>query len=273
MYAGTTFRKNSGTIVGVHQKIDKAARYHLIKHDTKKIKFPSIKDILHFEGNNGPDGLKRKGSSEDEPWHFIDPDNLSDRQLIIMINDHIYNLSSALKKGDYIKSSFEAAWLAHAIVDGLTPAHHYPLGDKIEELWGKSHNNRNSVKNRIVVKGSSLKDTISKNWQYIGADGVLTAHLLFEAGIASAISTSKFRYCSPNKKDYQKIQQSNFEEVYYEALSKIHKMKMYEEFGRNGWTYKLANKTKKILIPEIIRTVSLAWSYAILLAQESNNES
>lgn len=272
MYAGTTFRKASGAIVGVHQRVNRAARPHIIRHDSKKIKFPTIKEILYFEGNNGPDGLKRKGSSKDEPWHFIDPEDPLDRQLIMMINDHIYNLSVALRINDQVRAAFEAAWLAHAVVDGLTPAHHYPLGDKIEELWGKTHDQRQSLKSKIVVRGNSLRDTISKNWQYIGADGVLTAHLLFEAGIASAISTSKFRYCYPNKKDFKELNKVGFEKIFLQALSKVHRLKMYEYFGKNGWNWRLAKNTKKILIPEIIKAVSLAWSMSIILASEDSNE-
>jgi hypothetical protein len=43
--------KHSGKLIGVHQKLDKAARKLL----TRKIKgidgsFPDIKEILHFEG-------------------------------------------------------------------------------------------------------------------------------------------------------------------------------------------------------------------------------
>ena len=142
MYAGTTIRRGSGKIVGVHQKIDRAACRQIKKYIPSSINFPSIKEILHFEGNNGPDGIKRKSSSSEQPWYFIDPAKSDDRDLIVIINDHIHNLSVALQDDNRVRSAFEAAWLAHAIVDGLTPAHHYPLGDKIAELWGKSHNER-----------------------------------------------------------------------------------------------------------------------------------
>ena len=98
---------------------------------------PTTREILHFEGNNGPDGIKRKSPSVDEPWHYIDPANPNDRALAGMINDHYVNLVQALRDANRVRAAFEAAWMAHAITDGLTPAHHYPLSDKIEELWGK----------------------------------------------------------------------------------------------------------------------------------------
>lgn len=271
MYAGTTLLKDSGKHVGVHQKIDRVARVYVAKYIKKSVKFPNIKDILYFEGNNGPDGIKRKGAAQDEPWHFIDPNNPNDNDLVAMINDHIYNLTEALRSNNGVRASFEAAWLAHAVVDGLTPAHHYPLGDKIEELWGLSHNDRKSLKNKLVIHGDGLKDTISKNWQYIGADGVFTAHLLFEAGVASAISTEKFRHCGLTKAEISKLSEYGYEASYRQAVAEINDMKMYEEFGKKGWTWHLATETKKILVPKIIKMVTLAWYQSIVKLEESKN--
>ena len=271
MYAGTTLLKDSGRHVGVHQRIDRAAHRCLPRNLINKYKFPNIKDILYFEGNNGPDGVKRKGSSVDEPWHFIDPSNVNDNALYLMINDHIHNLTDALLNNNHVRASFESAWLAHAVVDGLTPAHHYPLSDKIEELWGKSYNERKSLKSKIVIRGDGVKDTISKNWQYMGADGVFTAHLMFEGGIAAAISGLKFKGCGPKKDDIQQLSEVGFNNIYPKSVAKIHALKMYDEFGKTGWTWNLANKTKKVLIPEIIKMVTLAWYQALLNAKESSN--
>src|SRR6478752_7324043 len=137
MYSGTTFRTKSGRVMGVHQRIDRVAHRHikrLVRHEEM---FPTTLEVLHFEGLNGPDGIKRKSPAKDEPWHYIDPADPTDRAIVGMINDHIFNLSEALKEKNDARASFEAAWLAHAIVDGLTPAHHYPLEEKLEELRGE----------------------------------------------------------------------------------------------------------------------------------------
>src|SRR5690606_34062883 len=131
MYSGTTFRTKSGRMMGVHQKIDRVARRHFKAHAPKLVEFPEIKSILHFEGKHGPDGIKRKSPAKDEPWHYIDPTDAGDRVLIDMINSHIHNLTKALRQSNQERASFEAAWLAHAITDGLTPAHHYPLESKL----------------------------------------------------------------------------------------------------------------------------------------------
>jgi hypothetical protein len=136
MYSGSTFRTKSGRVMGVHQKIDRIAHRHIVKLAPKRLAFPTAQEILHFEGLNGPDGIKRKSPARDEPWHYIDPANPEDRAIVDMINDHIFNMAQALREKNNARASFEAAWMAHAIVDGLTPAHHYPLEEKLEELRG-----------------------------------------------------------------------------------------------------------------------------------------
>lgn len=268
MYAGTTFRRDSGRIVGVHQKIDRVARRHLKKHISKSSNFPTITKILHFEGNNGPDGIKRKSPSKDEPWHYIDPTKLDDRSLIIMINDHIFNLSEALKVDNQVRAAFEAAWLAHAIVDGLTPAHHYPLDDKIEELWGKPHDERLTVKDKNFIRGDNRRDTFSKNWEYWGAKGVFTAHVMFELGIASTIAPQNFSESGPTEQDVINLRRRGFEAVFSQSVQKIYKLNMYNEFVKNGWTHHLANETRKSLIPEIIKLVCLGWCAAVIESEE-----
>lgn len=270
MYSGTTIRRGSGKIVGVHQKIDRASRRHLKKLLPKSVEFPVIKDILHFEGNNGPDGIKRKSPSVDQPWHFIDPTKPGGSKLIIEINDHIYNLSKALKNNNSIRAAFEAAWLSHVVVDGLTPAHHYPLGDKIAELWGKSHDERTSIRDKNIIHGVNLRDTIAKNWEYWGARGVFTTHGMFEMGVASAIASDNFKDLIIDKKDISHLKKLGFEAIFLESLRKIDKLKMYDNLGNNGWTQGLAKQTKNILVPEMIRLVTLAWYQAVIILPEDN---
>ena len=88
--------KHSGKLVGTHQKLDRVARRELAKIASKDVNFPTIKEILYFEGTRGPDGLKRKSPGVDEPMHFIIPDH-DDGKLIQLILDHQYNLKKALK--------------------------------------------------------------------------------------------------------------------------------------------------------------------------------
>ena len=101
MYAGTTIRDGSGRFIGVHQKIDRVARRNIKPILPDWCDFPDIKNILHFEGKNGPDGVKRKSPAVDEPWHFINPDDPNDTALLEMIDGHIGNLARALRTSDY----------------------------------------------------------------------------------------------------------------------------------------------------------------------------
>src|SRR5674476_269069 len=99
-----------------HQKLDRVAYRHL-KHLQPGGYFPTIRQILHFEGNNGPDApkLKKQGQG-DQPWHFVDPLNLADVELHHLLEAHYQALVTALRAHDSIRSGFEAAWLAHALV-------------------------------------------------------------------------------------------------------------------------------------------------------------
>lgn len=268
MYAGTTFRRDSGQIIGVHQKIDRVARRQLKKLIPRDTFFPMISQILHFEGNNGPDGIKRKSPSKDEPWHYIDPLNPDDKGLTVIINDHMVNLTTALSDKNEQRAAFEAAWLAHAVVDGLTPAHHYPLSDKIEELWGRPHTERLNKREKTIIKGINRRDTLSKNWQYWGIGGVFSAHLAFELGVASTITTQRFNEAYPSKHDIDLLKKDGFEVRFMYAVHKIYALGMYDRFGESGWTLRLANQTRKILIPEIIKIVCLAWYNAAMNANQ-----
>jgi hypothetical protein len=259
MYSGTTFRVKSGRLMGVHQKIDKLARRELSDMLPNGRVFPSEHDIIHFEGLNGPDGIKRKSPAKDEPWHYIDPNDSDDQKLRVMISDHMHNLVAALRTGDNYRAAFEAAWLAHAITDGLTPAHHYPLEEKLEELRGEGLETRTTRRKKLVLPGKNRRHQLLNNWEFWGAKGVMTTHFAFELGIATTISTGRLQETAPNSNDLVRLKKEGFMPLFDEALQKIVSLKLYEEFYRVGWTRRLARETKTKLVPEIIKTVALAW--------------
>lgn len=257
MYAGLTYGNKAGNWIGVHQRIDKVARKHLGKLGVED--FPEIADILYFEGNNGPDGIKHKSPSVDEPWHFIDSQKIYNRDLLDTIESHRQNLSKALKKKDTRRASFEAAWLAHSVTDGLTPAHHYPLADKIEELWGKPHHQRSSVKDKSMIRGKHFGDTIRKNWQYWGANGVFSGHVLFEFGVMTAILGKSYNDIGLTARDAKLLEKSGYEVIFERILWRVQSLKTYENFVARGWTSKLSRTTRQQLMPLIIKAVALAW--------------
>lgn len=257
MYSGTTFNHKSGNAFGVHQKIDKAA-YSLVSPYLLSGNFPESKQILHFEGKNGPDGIKRKAPSKDEPWHFIDPTSPKDGNLLQDITAHHRNLSAALRKKDAHRAAFEAAWLAHAIVDGLTPAHHYPFEEHLETLRGEGIETRTSIRKKIVIPGGSGRERIRNNWAFWGAKGVMTTHLLFELGVASAVTPfPKLRKLT--QEELHITNETQYIQYYLLCLQRVNELHMYERFSEKGWTAQLARQTRTRLIPEITYAVAIGW--------------
>lgn len=263
MYSGTTFRIKSGRMMGVHQRIDRLARRNIVEVLPGDVLFPDIATILHFEGKNGPDGIKSKSPGTDEPWHFVDPKNPDDTMIFTMAHDHIVNLAQALHKKNMSRAGFEAAWLAHTIVDGLTPAHHFPLGDKIEELWGKPHTERGSVGDKNIIRGKNRRDSIRKNWEYWGAKGVFTTHILFELGVASSIGTHRFSPVVMSDHDKKRVKNGEFIAVFHEAVHEVNQHGMYERFYKHGWTSALARESREFLVPMLVRIVMLGWYAAV----------
>lgn len=270
MYSGTTFRTKSGRLMGVHQRIDRVARRHIAPQLPHGMQFPAYRDIVHFEGKNGPDGIKRKSPAVDEPWHYIDPSDPTDTALLTMIHEHIVNLSEALRTDNYYRAAFEAAWMAHAITDGLTPAHHYPFEEKLEELRGEGIETRTSAKDKLVLPGETPRMKIKNNWEFWGAKGVMTTHLQFELGVATTLSGAKLDGIHQfDATDIEELRAQGFEAVFRHILHDIHSMAMYDEFQKKGWTRQLARETKLELVPLIIKAVCAGWYSAILLSQDS----
>lgn len=259
MYAGTTYGKKSGHLIGVHQRIDTVARRHLTLLLSPAESFPSSLQILHFEGNNGPDSIKRKSPSVDEPWHFINPLKPEDTSVMSMILDHQVNLAQALHSHNNERAAFEAAWMAHAIVDGLTPAHHYPLADKIEELFGMPHHQRRSVKEKNIIKGYNRRDTLSKNWQYWGKKGIFMNHFMFEFGVATAILGQNFGKIIISDVELVAVQRDGYQKTFETIMRQVIDLGTYEEYANNGWSRQLTKTVRLELVPLIIRAVVLGW--------------
>ena len=260
MYSGTTIRDGSGNVLGAHQKIDRVARAAL-ESALPDTSFPSIRSILHFEGKNGPDGIKRKSPAQDEPWHYFDPMDEHDTALIGMIQNHHDNLARALRRGNAEKAAFEAAWLAHAIVDGLTPAHHFPLHDALEQMRGEGLETRTSLRDKLIVRqeGDTRRQLLSKNWQYWGAKGIMTTHGLFEWGFAMTIKPLRLRAGYPNGNDLVRVRNDGIIPLFVEAARHVYGLRMYKRFQKRGWTRELAKQSREELAPLVVRLVTLAW--------------
>ncbi len=263
MYSGTTLTNKSGSILGTHQKVDRIALRNLHRVHAAN-GFPSIRDILHFEGKNGPDGIKRKSPAKDEPWHFYDPFDETDTQLIGDIKQHYSELTKQLKKGSPERAAFDAAWLAHAVVDGLTPAHHYPYEEKMLEIrGGGSLSERNSVKSKILLSGDTISEQLQRNWEVYGIKGLLSMHGFFEFGVAAILTPISLKSSRLKDEDVTVLITVGYEEVFKRAAREIALLDMYDRFHKRGWTIRLSRDVRNHLGPIMVRTVTLLWYSAM----------
>lgn len=269
MYSGTAFSNLSGNLLGVHQKINRTA-FSALAQVTSIERFPSKRQINHFEGKNGPDGIKAKSPSQDEPWHYYDPYDPDDTQLLEIIDDHYQKLVLMLKHKNRERASFEAAWLSHAIVDGLTPAHHYPYEEEIERLFGASKETRNTIRKKIIISAPTKTESIKRNWQMWGAKGLFTTHALFEMGVAMILLPQPIRGRKLAEEDITKAKQLGISEMFMRSARRIAGEFAYDEFIRRGWTPALARWVKNDLAPEIANVVALAWYCALKEAGMAN---
>lgn len=272
MYSGTTLTNKSGNILGAHQKIDRVARNNLSRLIVDDSLFPKSKKILLFEGKNGPDGIKRKSPSVNEPWHFFNPFDDSDTTLVDLIKDHYDLLVKELRANNQPRIAFEAAWLAHAIVDGLTPAHHYPYEEKLSELrGGEGNETRSSIKHKVLLPGSTRREQIKNNWKMWGPKGLISTHGMFELGVAAIIAPLSFSTSTPSHEEIDQFIEVGISEWFTRKAREIAILDMYNRYYRRGWTAKLSVDVRNKLIPDIIKTVTLAWYGAMLDAKIIRN--
>ena len=278
MYSRATPFQKADKIAGTHQKIDRAARLTLRKILSKnptfsKVHFPKIDEILVFEGNGGPDGIKTKSPGKDEPWHFVEP--YGDLTPIkTYVENHLFNLSKALSEENYVRASFEAGWMAHAITDALTPAHQYPMTDKIIEISGKKPEERDKIIKKMFLSGKNWRERLLNNWEYIGPKGVMSSHMLYEMGIATMITSIAAKKITndPTKEEISRVLNGDFMKVFEEKIKWVADQKYYETYLEKGWTTSLARNTKSILLPEISKIVALGWFEGIRRASVKDFE-
>lgn len=254
--------------MGAHQKIDRAARRHLSKLPGNYAdQFPGIKEILRFEGKNGPDGIKRKSPSHNEPWHFLDPFAADNSGFLAILEQHYKELATHLAAGNKERAAFEAAWLAHAAVDGLTPAHHYPYDDKIVELQGTSTPAaRDTVSKKLLFKGDTHSATLRNTAKVYGPKGLLTAHAMFEMGVTLLIRPLRLPDAVPGKPDFKELKAKGYQGYFMNRAREVASLGLYDVYLKSGWSPKLSNQVRHNLAPIMVRTVTVLWYAA---AQEA----
>ena len=247
-------------IFHAHQKLDRVAYRHLKTLMPSGGFFPRIATILHFEGPNGPDAPKlKKHEHIEQPWHFIDPLDITDTLLHDLIDDHYEQLVLALRRRDEVRAGFEAAWLAHALVDGLTPAHHYPYEKELAELRGEDRNTRKGLLGRAYVKGDTVRDSFLRSFKLIGPKGLLTTHAMFEGGAYAIIAPLRLSRALPSSKDIELVSTQGIVGLFRQLASEIAELKLYERFAIGGWTQRLSRDIRQELAPRMVRAILLAW--------------
>ncbi len=260
MYSGWLITDFSGHFFGAHQKVDRVARKHLDEVMRKGQNFPKIRSILHFEGRGGPDGIKIKSPAQDEPWHFFNPFNTDDAELLNLIEEHYKHLVNQLKANNKERSAFEAAWLSHALVDGLTPAHHYPYEEKLIELMGgQSLDTRTTLLKKNFVPGGNIRGWVKNNWRMWGPKGLRMGHALFEMGVATLIAPLGFGETEPSKADIKLVKELGVMEFYKRTAKEIAVLGIFDRYVKRGWTPRLAWQVRNKLGPAMIQVVTLFW--------------
>ncbi len=264
MYSGTTLTKYSGRVLGAHQKIDRISRRHLRILMENNRDFPFIRQILHFEGKNGPDAIKRKSPAKDEPWHYFNPFVTNDTQLLDLIDDHYKQLSGELRAGNMERAAFESAWLAHALVDGLTPAHHYPYEEELTKLRkGKSNASRTTIKEKLVMHGDTHTEMLMNNWRMWGTKGLMTTHGSFEWGFSVLIAPMNFTDAVPSQQDIARMQELGLREYFVQVAREVAVLDLFNDYYEKGWNLRLAYRVRYKLAPILIKTITLAWYTAL----------
>lgn len=217
----------------------------------------------HAKSQPSSYGPSSKTPSRTPPDASKPPKSDDSRSVPEMIVDHRWNLVQALRRHDATRAAFEAAWMAHMIVDGLTPAHHFPLSDVKDQLMTSEemmHIFGQPVKG--VIRGRSLMETVRNNWLYWGAKGFMSQHVAYEYGVAMIAATLPHRTMA-SRIDPQNLFESDFWQTYCNSVKLIQQYKMYERFCQEGWTTELAYDTKNILLPEIVKNIAAGWYSAI----------
>ncbi len=258
-------------IFHAHQKLDRVAYRHLRTLLPPGSFFPSIKQVLHFEANNGPDNVKLKRQLHGEqPWHFVDPFDVSDTDLHKQIDSHYKRLVQALKQKDDVRAAFEASWLAHALVDGLTPAHHFPYEAELSRLrGGEERHSRKGLIGRVYVKGDTVTKSVLQSMKLVGPKGLLTTHAMFEAGAWAIIKPLAFTKAVPSAKELKRVDEDGVVDVFKQLAREVGEFNLYQRFYALGWTQPVSRDVRRELAPRMIRMITLAWYAA---CQEAGRE-
>lgn len=260
MYSGWITSRHTVNWLGAHQKFNRMA-YRQLPPYIQLASFPPLDKIQRFEGYNGPDGVKVKSvHRHDEPSHFYDPSTESG-PLLEDVDNHYRSLVAALAQHNTVRAAFEAAWLAHTVTDGLTPAHHAPYEQELNEMYHNGNHTFGKPRDKIIMQGATKREMLRQNWQMWGSNGLLSMHIHFELGVAAAVITGNVQGVVDTP-SLQTAREQGAVETFKREAEAIHQLHLYERFAQTSWTAELARAVRRQLAPIIIRTVATEWILA-----------
>ena len=190
--------------------------------------------------------------------------------MLKLFTEHYKQLVKELIDNNKERAAFEAAWFSHTIVDGLTPAHHYPYEAAIAELrGGASKEDRTTVLQKLTFKGDTKAKTIKNTMKAWGPRGLFVSHGIFELGFGIIIKPLRFPDARPTPEDIALAHEINYQEYFLRQARKIARMDIFNSYINNGWTAKLSRQVREELAPTIVRTVTVLWYMA---AQEADSK-
>jgi hypothetical protein len=257
MYSGFVTQTKVIKRAGIHQRFDMAA-YRMIK-PYLPAGFPTLKDIIHFEGYNGPDGLKVKNPNEAELSHLYDPAT-DTGEVPMHVANHYQRMVECLKVGDPIRAAFEASWMAHFIGDGLTPAHHWPLEAKLYEAREAALDPALDTKDFARLMAHA-----KKHWVLWGSKGHYSTHFNFEMGVAFALIIVPIR-ATFDEAMLAHARKLGPIEFFKEQAREVATLNLYQRFYREGWNNEIATIIKNQVAPVTAATIGYIWLLAILEA-------
>ncbi|HUC87133.1 MAG TPA: hypothetical protein VMR75_02285 [Candidatus Saccharimonadales bacterium] len=263
MYSGFITSKRTLPAVGVHQRFDRAA-YRLLGPYLDAGGFATARQITRFEGVNGPDGLKAKSPGQHQAEHLYNP--VTGRGDIPgLISSHYDTLVVALREQDRVRMAFDAAWLAHYICDGLTPAHHFPLNTRLAAYGANAQSRPKRFLHAAVASGKTPAARLKNNWALWGGKGLLSTHFNFEIGVAAALVGRRIqvRFDPAGFATAQKLGPVSY---FKEQAADIARLQMYENFYEHGWNAELGRLVLRRLAPQTVQTIAVVWLSAYLEA-------
>lgn len=176
------------------------------------------------------------------------------------ITNHYNGMVDALKKEDMVRAAFEASWLAHYVCDGLTPAHHFPLEEKMLELRGIGTQKPTSpLRKALQLNGDEpMRMILQRSWAMWGGKGLMSTHMNFEVGVATALLFYKINAPLDPVVLAQARRQGMLEFFKSEARA-VASLQLYERFYKEGWNIDIARIIKDVIAPKTAQAIGIIW--------------